>query len=148
MNLYIRPARSTDAGKIGEILTEGNAAPDWKPNLHSGAEDIAFCGKMIDRGWVRVAVNNDRRIVGFIARDVDEVNTLYVRAVAQGRGVGKQLLREAMQDATRLELWTFQLNTGAQRFYEREGFTVAEKTDGSQNAEKLPDVRYVWEKSK
>ncbi|MCJ7874929.1 GNAT family N-acetyltransferase [Phaeobacter sp. J2-8] len=148
MNLKIRPARSTDAGKIGEIMTEGNAAPDWKPHLHSAAQDIAFCGRMIDRGWVRVAENNDGRIVGFIARDGEEINTLYVRATAQGRGVGKQLLREAMRDATRLELWTFQLNTGARRFYEREGFVAVKETDGADNQEQLPDVRFAWERPK
>jgi len=41
-------------------------------------------------------------------------------------------------------LWTFVSNVRAQRFYERHGFTVAERTDGSGNEEKAPDLRYVW----
>ena len=35
-------------------------------------------------------------------------------------------------------------NIGAQRFYQRHGFVVAETTDGSQNEEKEPDIRLVW----
>lgn len=146
MNVFLRPARSTDAGKIGAILTEANATPDWKPNLHTGAEDVAFCGRLIDRGWVRVAENEAGEVVGWIARDGNEVDVLYVRADARSQGVGKVLLQDAMQNTDRLELWTFQKNTGAQKFYEREGFKVVKKTDGSTNDEKLPDVRYVWEK--
>ena len=43
-----------------------------------------------------------------------------------------------------LELWTFQVNVGARRFYERHGFRAVELTDGSANEEHEPDVRYVW----
>jgi hypothetical protein len=43
-----------------------------------------------------------------------------------------------------LELWTFQANQGARRFYERHGFEAIELTDGSGNEERTPDVRYAW----
>ncbi|TCS67539.1 acetyltransferase (GNAT) family protein [Primorskyibacter sedentarius] len=143
MSVYLRPAQSLDAGKIGEILTDGNGANPWKPHLHSGAEDIGFCAKMIDRGWVTVACQ-DRRVLGFIARQEDEVHSLYVAAQAQGAGIGRMLLDDAKAIRDRLELWTFQLNTGAQRFYLREGFTEVKRTDGQSNDEKLPDIRYLW----
>ncbi|MGY3437440.1 MULTISPECIES: N-acetyltransferase family protein [unclassified Marinovum] len=146
MNLYIRAARSTDAGKIAAILTEGNAAPPWKPHLHTGAQDVAFCGKLIDRGWVRIAENEEGRIVGFIARDGEEIDALYVAGPDRGHGIGTVLLNDAKSACKHLELWTFQLNTGAQKFYEREGFTEIKRTDGSTNQEQLPDVRYAWDK--
>lgn len=145
MTPEIRDARPTDAGKIAAIMTEANAAPDWKPHLHSAAQDVAFCGRMIDRGWVRVAVAADRAILGFIARDGEEVDALYVAAPARGHGIGKALIADAKARVARLELWTFQRNTGAQRFYEREGFAEVTRTDGADNQEKLPDVRYAWE---
>lgn len=147
MNLYIRAARSTDAGKIAAILTEGNAAPPWKPHLHTGAQDVAFCGKLIDRGWVRIAENEEGRIVGFIARDGEEIDALYVAGPDRGHGIGTVLLNDAKSACNHLELWTFQLNTGAQKFYEREGFTEIKRTDGASNQEKLPDVRYAWDKA-
>ena len=43
-----------------------------------------------------------------------------------------------------LQLWTFASNVGAQRFYERHGFEAVERTDGSDNEEGAPDIRYVW----
>jgi membrane-anchored protein YejM (alkaline phosphatase superfamily) len=43
-----------------------------------------------------------------------------------------------------LQLWTFQVNGTARRFYERHGFLAVESTDGSGNEEGDPDVRYVW----
>jgi len=41
-----------------------------------------------------------------------------------------------------LQLWTFQANREARRFYERHGFTAVEETDGTTNEERLPDMRY------
>lgn len=43
-----------------------------------------------------------------------------------------------------LQLWTFQVNGPARRFYERHGFAAVEETDGAGNEEREPDVRYVW----
>ena len=44
----------------------------------------------------------------------------------------------------RLQLWTFQRNAQARRFYEARGFVVVEQTDGAGNEEKEPDARYLW----
>ena len=63
---------------------------------------------------------------------------------ARGRGVGKALLDTAKARSDRLELWCFQANAGARRFYAREGLAEVERTDGAGNDEKLPDVRLVW----
>lgn len=140
--MILRPARSTDAGKIGAILSEFIDSTDWMPRIHTRAEDAAFCGMMIDRGWVTVA--EDQAVLGFLAQDGAEVNCLYVAKAAQGQGVGKALLDRAKKQSDRLELWTFQANEGARRFYAREDFEQAELTDGQRNDEKLPDVRLVW----
>lgn len=139
----IRAARSTDAGTTGAILSAFIDGTDWMPRLHTRAEDIAFAGHMIARGWVSVA-ETEGAVKGFIARDGEEVNALYVAPAAQGQGIGTALLREAQTHADHLILWTFQANAGAQRFYARHGFTEAERTDGNRNDEKLPDVRMVW----
>jgi hypothetical protein len=42
-----------------------------------------------------------------------------------------------------LQLWTFQVNARARRFYESHGFVAVEETDDN-NQEKQPDVRYEW----
>ena len=144
MTLRLRPARSTDAGKLGAMISDAVAARPWKPRLHTGAEDIAFCGAMIDRGWVTVALL-DERVAGFLARDGDDVNALFVTPNAQGKGVGGALLRDAMQARARLVLWTFLANEGARQFYDRYGFVERARGDGSGNEEGLPDIQLEWQ---
>lgn len=144
---HLRPARSTDAGKVGGILTEFVAETDWMPKLHTGAEDIRFAGHMIDRGWVTVAVQNDT-ICGFSARDGVEVNCLYIASNTRGQGCGRALLDAMKTQSDTLDLWTFQANQPAQKFYQKHDFTEVERTDGATTDEKLPDIRYRWQKQR
>lgn len=144
----MRPASDLDAGKLGVMITDAAAANTWKPVLHSGAEDIAHAGQMIEFGWVTVAEDDDGQIAGFIARDKTYVHALFIAPYAQGQGVGGALLDHAKSQVAQLDLWTFQANKGAQRFYKRNGFSEVEFGDGSQNEEGLPDVHFVWSKQK
>lgn len=50
----------------------------------------------------------------------------------------------AKRASEQLELWTFQRNALAGRFYEARGFTLIEQTNGTRNEEKEPDARYLW----
>jgi putative acetyltransferase len=54
------------------------------------------------------------------------------------------LLQMAKDGNARLDLWTFQANAQARRFYEHRGFRLVELTDGSANEEETPDARYRW----
>lgn len=45
-----------------------------------------------------------------------------------------------------LELWCFQANSRARRFYEARGFRAICFTDGAANEENVPDTRYCWER--
>ena len=143
MNMIPRPARSTDAGTLGAMLSEVVAANAWKPQLHSKAQDIAHMGELVDRGWVTVC-EVDRDISGFLACDGAVVQSLYEQGSAQNAGIGAGLLSHAKATHQAIELWTFQANTGAQRFYVKHGFKEVERTDGAGNAEGLPDIRFVW----
>lgn len=145
MSVTLRPGRSTDAGKIGAILQEFALGTHWMPVLHNAAEAVAFCGHMLEQGWVRVA-EQEARVLGFLALRDHEVLALYLRPEAQGRGIGKLLLDQAKAQRAELRLWTFAANTGAQRFYLREGFVEAGRGDGTNNDEGLPDIAYVWRK--
>ena len=141
----LRKARSTDAGTTGAILSAFAEQTAWMPILHTAAEAIGFCGQMIERGWVDVA-EQEGKVCGFIARDGAEINALYPAPEAQGQGIGTALLQQAQRASASLNLWTFQANTGAQRFYKRHGFVEAERTDGARNEERLPDIRLIWNK--
>lgn len=43
-----------------------------------------------------------------------------------------------------LQLWAFQRNLRAIKFYERHGFRLVRETDGSGNEEREPDALYAW----
>jgi GNAT superfamily N-acetyltransferase len=83
--------------------------------------------------------------VGILVLEDEWVDQLYVDPSRTGRGTGSRLLELAKQERPEgLRLWTFVTNEGAQRFYERHGFTEVERTDGSANEEGAPDIQYRW----
>lgn len=138
----IRPALSLDAGRVGAILSEFIDTTDWMPRIHTRAEDIAFADGLISKNWVHVFEGT--KMEGFIARHGTKIHALYVRAEARGQGIGTALIDHAKSQSDTLELWTFQANFAAQRFYERHGFLEVIRTDGFGNDEKLPDIQFKW----
>ena len=143
MNVLLRKAQPTDAGRIGDILHGFTRDNDWMPELHSAAETIGFCGTMIDRNWVTVA-ELDGQVEGFLARDRAQIHSLYLSRGLRGQGIGTRLLSQAKAQSDRLELYVFQANPGAARFYLREGFVEVARSDGSGNDENLPDIKFTW----
>nr|WP_203615298.1 GNAT family N-acetyltransferase [Streptomyces sp. SID13726] len=94
--------------------------------------------------WV-AEVRETGAIVGLMVLADDLLSQLYLDPDWRGRGLGDRFVALAKERSPGgLSLWTFQVNGPAQRFYERHGFVEAERTDGSGNEEREPDVRYVW----
>ncbi|MFF5157109.1 GNAT family N-acetyltransferase [Streptomyces sp. NPDC000348] len=92
--------------------------------------------------WVAEA---DGDLVGVMVLGGGELEQLYLAPEWRGHGIGDRFVALAKKHGPEgLSLWTFQVNTPAHRFYERHGFTAVERTDGSRNEEREPDVRYVW----
>lgn len=116
----------------------------WLPG-HTEAEDRAYLrDEIVAKSAITVAHEEDR-LVGFLARQGDLVDRLYVAVDAQGRGIGTALLDGAL--AARpdgLRLFTHQRNTPARRFYEARGFRVR-RLGISPPPECEPDVEYGWE---
>jgi GNAT superfamily N-acetyltransferase len=83
-------------------------------------------------------------MVGLIAFREGWIDQLYVLPEHQGRGTGNALLQVAQRDFNSLQLWTFQRNAPARRFYEARGFVLVQETDGAGNEEKEPDALYRW----
>ena len=141
--VLIAPARSLDAGAVGDVLSSANDALPWLPRVHTRAEEIRFAGDMIDAGWVQVA-RQGPEVVGFLARAREEVHALYLAPDVQGQGIGTALLNHAKSACHRLGLWSFQANARAARFYARAGFAEVARTDGAGNDARLPDIRFEW----
>jgi GNAT superfamily N-acetyltransferase len=115
------------------------------PKLHTAAEDLAHFQKVLQSNRT-IVIEKDGEIAGFCACTPGWVNYLYVLPRYQGSGLGSRLLDAAKSDTAALQLWTFQENLKARKFYERHGFRAVEETGGAGNEEKQPDVRYVWER--
>ena len=73
------------------------------------------------------------------------LDQLYVAPGWIGRGLGSRLLAVAKERRPGgLDLYTFQANVRARRFYEARGFVVVATGDGAGNEEGQPDIRYAW----
>jgi ribosomal protein S18 acetylase RimI-like enzyme len=114
------------------------------PTLHTPDEDRAYFRRVIAERDVWV-YEESTAILGFVALTELVLTDLYVEPDAQRQGIGTALLEHAKaQRPAGFDLWVFQRNEGARRFYERHGCRLAELTDGSENEEREPDARYEW----
>jgi len=143
--MLIRRAVLEDMPEVAVLhhLTMRTSLP-FLPDLHTLDEVRAYFYDHVfpdNEVWV---AEQDGVLIGYAARGDGWLNQLYVHPDHQGRRVGDALLAQAMDGVDELQLWAFQQNTRARRFYEKRGFVLAELTDGSGNEEKTPDARYEW----
>jgi len=116
----------------------------WLTGLHTPEEDLQFFRERLFANCELWGAEDHTGLVGIIAFREGWIDQLYVLPRAQRRGIGTALLDIARSKLARLELWTFQRNAQARRFYEARGFVLVEETDGSRNEEREPDARYLW----
>jgi GNAT superfamily N-acetyltransferase len=141
-----RCATAADIDAVAEVFSASFRLLTFLPMLHTVAEDRAFIAKVIFRGCEVIVAQDDSGIVSFLARQSEEVRLLHTRPDRIGWGAGTLLIEAAKKSGVNaLELWCFQANARARRFYEGRGFRAVRFTDGSLNEEKMPDIRYRWE---
>ncbi len=144
--MSLRRASLSDAEAIARLhrLTM-QASLSYLPELHTLEEDLLFFSERLlpeCETWVAEAGDV---IVGYVAFKPGWIMHLYVHPDHQGAGVGPTLLAKPLEDGTPRQLWTFQQNARARRFYESRGFKLVKLTDGADNEEKAPDALYAWE---
>lgn len=148
--MEIRRATAADADAVAEVYlasfraalpTVRLAHSDEEVRRHARAHWVAAT-----ECWVAA---DDGTVVAMMSLTPGWVDQLYVAPGWQGQGIGRQLLElaKARASADGLQLWTFQVNERARRFYQGNGFIAVETTDGSANEEREPDVRYEWRAS-
>jgi GNAT superfamily N-acetyltransferase len=112
--------------------------------LHTPKEDQWFFRERVFETCEVWGAFDSAGMAGIIAFRKDWIDQLYMLPDAQRRGVGTELLQVAKISFDRLQLWTFQRNVRARRFYEARGFALVQETDGARNEENEPDARYLW----
>ena len=149
MDLTIRQATPSDAEAISALFLRaraaGAAAGTIPPLVHD-EEDA--------RNWVATVVLAHREcwvaeraglVVGMLVLEADWIDQLYLDPDLTGQGIGSELIAVAKRERPGgLRLWAFVTNKGAQRFYIRHGFVEVERTDGTRNEERSPDILYAW----
>ena len=146
--LQIRRATSSDADAVATVYLRArrHAVPEI-PALQGTDDGVRgwLVGVVVRGDEVWVAETDDEVVVAMMLLEGEWIKQLYVDPSWTRRGIGTRLVDIAKRSRPDgLQLWTFQSNGGAHRFYERHGFKAAERTDGSRNQERAPDVRYVW----
>jgi GNAT superfamily N-acetyltransferase len=141
-----RRARRDEAMAVADLWLRSRYAsiPAIPPPVHSDDEVREwFASVVLPRRdlWV---IEVDEGLVALVVLDAGWIAQLYVDPEWTRRGLGSRLVNLAKElHPNGLDLWTFQSNVGARRFYEQHGFAALETTDGA-NEEGAPDVHYHW----
>ena len=145
-DVTLRRARPEDAPVVAEIhLASRRHGLPYLPEVHTDAETQQWVAEVMlpqQEVWVADVAG---MVAGFAALHDGWLEHLYIAPGSQGRGLGSALLDLAMaRNPGGLQLYAFQRNARARRFYEDRGFVAEWFGDGSENEEGEPDVRYRW----
>ena len=143
--MTLRPATVDDAPAMARILWDCfEISLPFLPQLHTRDDHVGYMLEMLLPHYSVWVAEADGGVTGYIAFNEGHIQHLYIHPQSQGQGLGPRLLAKALADGRPKDLWTFQQNARARRFYEARGFLAVEFTDGDGNEEKTPDVRYRW----
>ena len=145
----IRRADPTESDRVAEVMwrvrEQSATIGAIPPSVHPLEDMKTWMSRMVfTRHEVWVGVDGETFVAVLVLGRPDWLEHLYIDNSHTGQGLGSRLVDLAKQElGGRVQLWTFQSNHGARRFYERHGFVAVETTDGD-NEEGQPDVRYVF----
>jgi GNAT superfamily N-acetyltransferase len=126
------------------VASRRDSVPAIPPLIHSDDDVREWMPTQMTAARATWVAEADGAVVAMMILEDGWIGHLYVAPGWTGRGIGSQLVAVAQADQPALQLWAFQANHGARRFYERHGFVLVEETDGRDNEERTPDVRYEW----
>lgn len=85
-----------------------------------------------------------KQVDGFIGLNDNYIEGVFVKKVAQSKGIGKQLLNHAKEIKSTLKLSVYQKNEKAIRFYLREKFSIQSENMDANTGEK--EFVMVWKR--
>ena len=117
-------------------------------------EHLEFLRTLAPR-LIRVALEKSTgQLLGFMRKEGNEIKDLFIRVEYLRNGLGSEFIRQAKEEDDVLTLSTFELNKGAQKFYEfhdfavtRRGFAGAEDNPWATTREQLADITYEWKRA-
>lgn len=143
----LRRATVADASEVADVfLASFRAALPGVRLAHTDDEVRGWIASHLIPERETWVAEQDGVVLGLMTVHDGWLEQLYLAPDARGRGLGDRfvaLAKERQPDG--LQLWTFQANGPARRFYARHGFREVELTDGAGNEEREPDVRLEWQ---
>ena len=147
MSFRLRQATVDDAEAIAQIYFASYRQLTFLPMLHDVDSYRWYVANRMLKEWTVTVAEDDSGIVSFLGLHGEEVGHFYTSPDHIGQGAGTKLMQMVQASGiAALELWCFQANARARRFYETRGFRAIRFTDGADNEERTPDVRYRWER--
>ncbi len=143
----IRRARRDESDSAAALLWRvrrqnlGSIPPGVHPleDMRRWMREVVFDRQEV---WVADAGEPDGLVGLLVLAPPYWIEHLYVDEAHTRRGLGSRFVELALQElGGDAQLWTFQSNSGACRFYERHGFRAVQRTQGD-NEEGAPDVLY------
>jgi len=143
--VLLRPAHEGDAAAIADIHLASRREAAMPPRVHTD-EEVG--------SWIAGRLEGDDEVwlaevggvpAGYARMTETWLDDLYVAPPFGGQGVGSALLDLVKARRPQgLCLWVFESNQPARRFYAARGFVELERTDGSGNEERSPDIKLAW----
>ncbi|HBH94701.1 MAG TPA: GNAT family N-acetyltransferase [Ruminococcaceae bacterium] len=131
---YIRHAESKDISRLAEILIftkrityrpifQDDKVSFGKMQVLTLAKELTENKSLLDTYWVY----DDEFVKGLIRIEKDQVVELYVDIFFKNQGIGKALLKFAVQKKGANHLWVLEKNTDAIFFYSHNGFILSDE---------------------
>jgi N-acetylglutamate synthase-like GNAT family acetyltransferase len=138
-------ADTSDVSQLTEIALKSKAVWGYSKELiESWKEDLTVTSKMIEGQKVFKFLQNDK-IIGFYILNQPihnsiELEFLFVLPKVIGKGIGKQLLMHAVEEAKLQKVKKMNLlaDPNAVSFYEKHGFVIIDKKESAIAGRFLP----------
>jgi GNAT superfamily N-acetyltransferase len=143
----IRKASAADLPACAAIINAYIDDTPWLPRTISReALEALFVPGLLDQRTLFVA-DQDGEILGYASLDPAKgfLPALYLKPEARGTGLGKTLLGAVKAARPQgFELTVFEPNTGARRFYQREGLIEIPESRVENTEEGVPTLLMRW----
>jgi ribosomal protein S18 acetylase RimI-like enzyme len=145
ITVSMRSARSQDMAVCAGIVNDWIDQTAWMPRVHTHEDVLKHYqdDEKIKRNTL-VAVDGSR-VRGFVTLTRDGfITALHVEAASRNQGIGGLLLARVKRELSpEINLYSFEANGDARRFFARHGFVEINRTTGD-NEENLPDILMEW----
>lgn len=146
----LREATLDDVDAIASVyLISRKVFIDFAPLIHTDNDIYHWVRTTLIPSEKVIIAEEKGMIIGMMSlkseKKIGIISQLYLLPEAVGHGIGTLLLEKAKEIlGSPIQLYTFEQNIRARRFYERNGFQAIRFSDGSNNEEKCPDILYEW----